>query len=330
MIRDIHSSELIKSPEFVRETAENLYKKLKKDSSKRIILAGGRGVGKSVVLRNMESIDLGSENKSIYMSFDPLIMFDDKNNEIFDNKFINHYYEMLFCEHLLSYIHRYYEFTFNKYFKDYDVLVSQISQNTINYINHYIYGEVSLERYLEPKELSQKILNKFKEVLGINSLTLIMDRFDHINGSNETTQKVLSNYFDMFDKIVITTDDHELNDKNNRGPLLEKGYSFTDVDYGKDESVIKEIIRKRICMYNETVADKFSEELITDKIYQSIIDKTKGNIYLVTRIISEVTDSYNFKQSYFNSQKDFNDAIEEEVARDAKIKSRTRTEKLYL
>ena len=55
-------------------------------------------------------------------------------------------------------------------------------------------------------------IERLKKHLDISSLILAIDRFDWTNNGDPLTQNILSRYFDMFDKIIITTDDESLTD----------------------------------------------------------------------------------------------------------------------
>lgn len=95
MIKNLNADRLIDSELFIREPVEDICKRIENCNSSKIILTGGRGVGKSVVLRNKEKGDLFKGDKSIYMWFDPVARFDEKS-QWFDEEFITHYYEIHF------------------------------------------------------------------------------------------------------------------------------------------------------------------------------------------------------------------------------------------
>jgi len=289
MISYISSKDLLTTEEFVSKPVNELCHKINEDNSKRIILSSGRGTGKSVILQNMEKIS----NQFIYMKFDAVSM--GTYNDIFDEKFYNHYYELIFSRKLLIYIKNNYEYIYN-YFEDINILLKNHITKMYDYINNAMYDEkISIDKYFTPIELTSIILEKLKKYLNINSLYLGIDRFDWTNGSSELTQNILSKFFAMFEKVIITSDDEKLIDESVRTGYLNKGYVFTDIDYGKDKAIVKEIIRKRIEYYNINVKNgekTFPKSIMTEKIYESLINEANGNISLILECLSRVTDAY--------------------------------------
>lgn len=55
MIKYIKTQELINSEQFVREPVDDLSKEIIKSSSKKVIINGGRGIGKTVILSSIEN-----------------------------------------------------------------------------------------------------------------------------------------------------------------------------------------------------------------------------------------------------------------------------------
>ncbi len=308
MIKYIKPHEIIKMEQFIREPVDLLSKEIIENSSKKIILNGGRGTGKSVILHNTQDKGLGTENQIMLMQFDSLTIFPNSPNELFDEKFLNHYYELRFSWKLLSYISANYILTYESDFKDIEELLRNISKNTDDCINNMYYEKKELQRYLMPTEISSEILERFKKKFGINTLTLAIDRFDWMNGSSAYVQQIISKYFDLFDKTVITTDD--LSIENKQRELENKGYAFITAMYGKNADVVKQIIRKRIELYNE-IKDNFKksldENIMTDKIYNNLVNESNGNISLMLNTFGEITDLLDWKNGYVqNLEEEFN------------------------
>ncbi len=69
-ILKINAKELVNSTSFVREPVEKEVRGILSSSSKRIILTGGNGVGKSTVLCSLEQSGHYSNEKTIYTSPD--------------------------------------------------------------------------------------------------------------------------------------------------------------------------------------------------------------------------------------------------------------------
>lgn len=290
MIRWIRPQEIIKTEQFVREPVDSLSKKIITTSSQKIIVNGGRGSGKSLVLLNTQDKGLGTKNQTILMPFESIVSLSTKPNELFTEKFLNHYYELVFSWKLLAYIKNNYILTYESNFKDIETLLQNISRNTDDYINNIYYEKKELERYLSPKEISSEIIKRLKKCLDINTLNLAIDRFDWINGSSTYTQQILSTYFDMFDKTIITTDDLSLTEQGKQREFEDKGYSFITTEYGKNIDVIKQIIQKRIKLFNSSSQKSFNENIITTKIYNNLVEKASGNISVILDTLGEVAD----------------------------------------
>ena len=298
MFKQIRTNEMIGSEAFVKNAVDSTCNKIDKINSKRIILNSGRGTGKSLVLYNLEIQNIGKNTPFIYTSFDAIGLFHQFPNEIFNEKFLNHYYEVVFANKLLNYIKKYYAVIYETNFKDIECVLDFISKDTDNYINQALYRNINLNKYLTTGELCCEILKKFKKALNINSLSLGIDRFDWINGSSEYSQKILTKYFNLFDKVIITSDDITL-DTEKQNTLLEKGYSLTEIDYCKDLEVVKEIIKKRIILYNRNIKngnEYFNEDIITNEIYHMLVDKFEGNISLMLDCVGEVIDAWQWHE----------------------------------
>jgi len=267
--------ELINKEILVREPVDEICDRIINSRNKKIILTGGRGVGKSVVLSALENRCLGTKNECINIHFDAAGM-----GSNFEEQFYIHYYELIFSNKLLHYIKQNYTITYNRYFNKYDNIISDYFEELNNYVNNCLYEDIEIKKYLNTGELSNKILNKLKEVLKLETLTLAIDRFDWTLNRNPIAQVVLSKYFNMFDKTVITSDDENLKEKY--------GYSIINIDYCKDVEIVKLILIKHMLGYNTGKKDKFPFELIPTEKYFQLINKTNGNIKLMLEIMSEV------------------------------------------
>lgn len=319
MIKNIKPHEIIKTEQFIREPVDLLFKEIVESPSKRIILKGGRGTGKSVTLYNTQDKGLGTEHQTILMQFDSVVTFAKSPNELYDERFLNHYYELMFSWKLLSYISENYILTYESEFKDIEELLRNTANKTDDYTNNIHYKKKELQRYLMLTEISSEILDRFKSKFGINTLTLAIDRFDWINGSSAYVQKIISKYFDLFDKTLITTDDLSLEDKSRQIELENKGYSFITVMYGKNVDVIKQIIRKRIKLYNKTKSSYkriLDENIITDKICNNLVNRANGNISLILNTLGEISDLIDWKDGHVQDLvKEFNSEINTQLGK---------------
>lgn len=332
MISHIQSRELIKSREYVREPIDVINKKIKNTKEDKIILTGPRGGGKSTILCGLEDNGLGNNNQTIYTCFDSVILFEKNNEKYFDEDFKKEYYELIVCFKLLSYMRDNYGIIYKKYFDKIYIDLKKISEEVDKEINNACFGEIEIKRLLNPLETSSKIINKLKDILELDTLSLALDRFDWINGSDESIQKILSNYFNLFDKVILTTDDETLQDINNRNSFEKKGYSFLTIDYGKEKDVLKEIIKRRIGLYNELQGKKtiFKEEYITDKIYEDLIQVTNGNISLLLDIVREVADLCDWEERIDNVESFFATQKTHQLNTEKRLRKMSKPKKLYL
>lgn len=335
MIKYIKPHEIIKMEQFIREPVDLLSKEIVENSSKKIILNGGRGTGKSVILHNTQDKWLGTENQIMLMQFDPITLFSNIPNENFDERFLNHYYELIFSWKLLSYISTNYILTYESDFKDIEELLKNISRNTDDCINNMYYEKKELQRYLMTTEISSEILERFKKKFGINTLTLAIDRFDWINGSSAYVQKIMSKYFDLFDKTLITVDDSSLEDRNRQIEMENKGYSIITAMYGKNVDVVKQIIKKRIKLYNDTTDNSkrfFDENVMTDKIYSSLVNRANGNMSLMLNTFGEIADLLDWQDGYVQDlENEFNNEISVQLSKTKQLRKMDATPpKLHL
>lgn len=307
-MKNIRPKEIIKMKQFIREPVDSITEEISENSSKRIILNGGRGTGKSVILNNMEDKGIGTENQTILMQFDSIISFSTTSpNEYFDEKFFEHYYEAAFSRRLLSYMKKNYALTYESNFENIEVLLKNIVTDTINYINTIWLEETKLQRYLSTNEISAEIIEKFKRYIGVDKLNLAINHFDWINGASAYTQQIISKYFDLFDKTIITTDDVLLENRNRQKELEKKGYSFITPVYGKKLNVVKQIIRERIRLYNKQLDNSvmpFDENVMTNKIYKNLINKSNGNIQLMLDTLSNIIELLELEQTKVENLED--------------------------
>ena len=108
MISYIRPEKIIKTEQFVREPVDDINRKINNSTDKKFILTGSRGSGKSLILFNTLDRGLGTDNQTVLMRFDSIVNFASKPDEFFDERFFNHYYEMIFSWKLLTYIKKNY------------------------------------------------------------------------------------------------------------------------------------------------------------------------------------------------------------------------------
>ena len=305
-MKDIHAIELIYQDEFLREETDKECEKLNNLNKGTIIINGGRGTGKSVLLNENTNRELGKPiNQTILMNFDSIGF---SHHETFNNNFYEHYYEILFAKKLLNYLKLNYPMLFQKEFLKENDKINSCILEVDNYINEIYFSDVNINKYYKSNELVNDIIKKMIKGLKVSYLNLALDRFDWINNSNELVQKLLSKYFNNFNKTFITVDDETIDPKK----LEKNGYQFMNISYNYDIDVIKEIFNRRL----KTIETKFKIELIPDGILDFLVIKTKGNIKLMLEILKEWITDYDWDQK---SDIDLS-AINQEIAHNEAVR----------
>ena len=305
-MKDIHASKLIYQDEFLREVTDKECEKLNKLNKGTIIINGGRGTGKSVLLNENTNRELGKPiNQTILMNFDSIGF---SHHETFDNNFFEHYYEILFAKKLLNYLKLNYPMLFQREFLKENDQINSCILEVDNYINEIYFSDVNINKHYKSNELVNDIIQKMIKELKVSYLNLAIDRFDWINNSNELVQKLLSKYFNNFNKTFITVDDETIVPKK----LEKNGYQFMNISYNYDIDVIKEIFNRRL----KTIETKFKIELIPDGILDFLVIKTKGNIKLMLEILKEWITDYDWDQK---SDIDLS-AINQEIAHNEAVR----------
>lgn len=217
-----------------------------------------------------------------------------------------------------------FKFVYRIYFEDIYNILKEKALLMDKYINAGLYIDKEFKKVIDPLEITSIILTELKNILELNSINMAFDRFDWTNGNNSSVQNILSSYFDLFDKVIITTDDNNINKKN----LENKGYSIIDIDYGKKESIVKEIVRRRIWAQDKMPI--LTDEYITDEMYNYLIRKTNGNLTLILDIIREVSNLCEWNQSLNNLEKIFEIYTEKEIEKEKQFRKIYKSPNLYL
>ncbi len=299
-IKRINPKELIYSKEFVREPVNLLCKEIEKRNLRKMILNGGRGIGKSTVLQQLQNRSIDTEKPFICMQFDAAGL-GICENETFSKEFFIHYWEERFANQLLHYIRNYYERTYYNNFREYSTFIKESSRKTVDFINNSIFdGTKHLDRLLSSKEISGEILNKLKSILPVENIGLCIDRFDWTNNNDALTQHILSEYFDLFRNIIITSDDDSLINEWEKRYKDSKSsfstYKSLDISYGQDITIIKLILLKRIESYNRENFILFPHNWLEVDIIDLLIKETNGNISMILDILNNLVSSWNVKE----------------------------------
>ena len=327
----LNSKELIHDERFIREPADKYGRDLQENSSSRIILNSGRGTGKSVILNNMENKNIGTNEPVIYTHFDSIVNFSRVPNKRFNEIFFEHYYEINFSWKLLNHIKKYYGLTYENYFKDIELLLKKITEEFDKNVRRIYVDELVINNPLSTTQISAEIIDRLKKHLDISSVILAIDRFDWTNGRSNYTQQILSKYFDMFNKVIITSDDESLIDEKNRKSFEAKGYSFVSQNYGNDIAVIKSIIKRRVQAYNSMNSDyQFNIDDVTDVIYENLINNSNGNISTMLTTLYEVINLSKWENGNVNLPYLFQKCLEEQNNHVKELKKISIPPKLHL
>lgn len=287
---NMRANELINSDIYVREPVDKYKNKINNSESNKVILTGGRGTGKSVVLNELQQRGLGTNNQTVLMRFDSVINFDINPTEYFSREFFINYYELEMANFLLSYIRKYYGLHYERYFCKYWYEVKERLDKVVHYANNIAFVEDDyLNDLMNAHEITSKIIDDMKNIIGIDKLNVAFDRFDWTNGKSAFSQVLLKEYFDSFDKAIITTDDENLNDEK----YINNGYNIIKLDYGKDIDVVKKIINNRIDQYLQKNHDiNIDSEKLNDEVFKFLLDNTDGNISTMINVINNFLSTY--------------------------------------
>lgn len=292
MIKNINVDKLLLSDLFVSDVVGQTNAGIDIIGGNRVILAGNRGTGRSVILSSREREHAGSENPSIYTRFDACGMFGKREDEVFNREFMEHYYEVLMSGKILDYVRRFYPDVYVKKFMKDDALYEGRLYDTDKYIRDAYYVERQLREKFSPKEITGDLVGKVRNSIGADSLELMIDRFDWTHNSDERIQSILANYFDLFDRTIITSDDSTIDKKH----LNDEGYSIGQCGYTHIPVVVREIIKRRIDLGKEMNQDEtpFPIDEVSDKTIRDLVDRTDGNMNLMLNAMIEAESLYSW------------------------------------
>lgn len=331
---DIVASKLIHTDDlFVNNPIDAYSRMIERKGKSKIILTGGRGTGKSVLLQQLENRNAGTKNPYIYTSFESIGCDGLKSfPHIFNEVFFKHYYELLLAYNLLHYMETYYKHTFQNSFKKEQQYIKEQLRQTDDYINNFMFKDISLKP-ISQKEITGDILDKFKKMNELNGINICIDRFDWINNSDELTQRILNNYFDLFHKVILTCDDEEFIDKRtNFGEFNPFYKNYNCIDSTKIHSTlsIKWLLLKRIASWNKKMkSSSMPKDWLTDNFINLMIEKTNGNIYLMITVVNRI---FNYSSFHGNiTEQQCEEQLNEEIEHTRQLrKMNANSPKFYL
>lgn len=311
---NMSTKKIINNRNFVSEPVMNIIDRINSSDNKKIVLTGPRGGGRSIVINSYEKEMIHSGSDAIYMSLDSVIA-----NQLLGEKHLMIRYELLLCSKILFYLKDYYYDEYKLYFKGIANEVKEMNKLVNDYVSNFKYKKMSFPNVIStPGILLESIISRMKAVIGNDKLTICLDRFDWINEKNSKNfQKMLEFYFDLFDKVIVTTDDKSVYDDidNRRHELETHGIDVVEVSYGKDKDISRKIVKADIDYYLNLPKDKVGynlnsnfnniDNLIDKEVFDMIINKCDGNFNLLFVILREFFGSswYNFDDRLANNRR---------------------------
>lgn len=311
MIKKINVNELLFSDLLVKKPVDDVNEDLSSDVRGKIILTGSRGCGKSVVLGSREVNSVNTEHPAILTRFDGAGMFGTKDNKYFNRSIIEHYYEVIMCKKFLNYVKEYYPELFSSKFSHLDSVTTSRLMEVDNYINNAMFKDCDIRQKLFSGEALSEMLSIFRNGTGCKSLTLMIDRFDWTHNSDPRVQDILKDYFSMFEKVIVTSDDSTIRSDKRKKDLVDKGFKICGMEYSTHLDPVSEIVERRFELDDET---KFPIDRVFDEDYLIMIEKCGGNL-------DTILDSFLYAETLHNwdKNKDIHTILSQ--ASDEKVKT---------
>lgn len=317
----VRPSELIYDESFIREVVDDVCDEIKRAPQDKIVLTGGRGIGKSTILYNLENREISHKNPFIYTHFDSVVSFSRVPDNVFSDEFHRHYYEIIFSLKILNYLKRKYPFIYDTYFKGADSIV-RTSYQELRSFGRRRHGRNLI--YFNTGILVKDILDKLREVLKLETVNLAIDRFDWTNGRSIYTEKLLSDYFPMFDKTVITSDDTTFFEREE--DIEAQGFKIIKPTYSQDLDFMRFLI-------NNNCDDDVIKAIlgtISDEDLKYLITSCNGNIDAMLTIINELESKWHFYNGSLEVSKELHGETEKELGRIRQVNSISVPPKFYL
>ncbi len=317
----VRPSELINDESFIREVVDDVCDEIKRVPLDKIILTGGRGIGKSAILYNLEDREISHRNPFIYTHFDSVVSFSQVPNNVFSDEFHRHYYEVILSLKILNYLKRKYPLIYDTHFKGADSIVRTSYQELIGFgRGHYRRSLI----FFKTGVLVKDILDLVREVLKLETINLAIDRFDWTNGRSIYTENLLSNYFPMFDKTVITSDDASLEER--KETIEEQGFKIIKPTYSQDLNFIRFLIINNC----DDEVIKSVLRTISDEDLKNLITFCSGNIKAMLSIINELESKWRFYKGSLDVSKELQTETKRELERIRQVDSVSVPPKFYL
>lgn len=286
--------------------------------SDKVILTGVRGSGKSTVLLKKSYESIYTDIPSMYVRFDGLGVFYGNVDEKFPKELYVHYYEIKMALEILNFVKVNFESCYDSYFKN---LYFELD-NFMYELNHYgRYGyrrndKIKIILYLG--EYVEPLLKRLKDKIGVKGISLMLDRFDSVNNSREISQSILSEYFKLFEKVILVSDDKNTLEEVRQQELKSKGYDTYVVNYGASLDDLRGILKDVIVSYNFKNSHDgyiFPYSSITDELLEECIKKCNGNITFVLNALRKV----NFMLGHIDVYEYFMRSLDKQIERQNEV-----------
>lgn len=264
MIKKLNVSQLIDSNLFVSEPVSVTNDRI--NEGEKVILTGGRGCGKSVVLARREKEGVLSKKPAVLTKFTSSSTFDKRFR---DTSFMEHYYELVMSTRFLSYIRNNYPDVYKERFEDLEELAKRKLTEAIELMRSDRAQFCKMNKLFAGEILSE-VVSRFRNEVRPDSMELLIDNFDWTNSSDPRVQNILKKYFSMFERVVVTSDDKDVVSGRARRELFSRGYSVIPVSYASYCDNVRNIAEAHGL---GSVKDE-----LDDSDYRNLIIKTGGNL----------------------------------------------------
>lgn len=292
--------------------------KINSSPKDKIILTGVQKSGKTTTLKCLANNCNQGKQAVIYVDYSNLAYLSELSQIEYE-----YYYELLLAKKIIEFIKN----NNYNYYKEF-IMEDYFIQNEFRKFNDYLcvrlHSNIAFNVF-EKGMFINKILTILKQIIGIDSITLLIDHFDFVGNSSKRFQDLMSSYFNIFDKVILTTNDSEIK----RVSLNESGYEIIDVAYAKELANTKKILLSYFKWWFNQINCDISHLKKINKVYNlinndnfcnKIILVTNGNIDMMISIL----------RIYFIQDSSIEDAIAKTISFQNEIDSVTYKRKLHL
>jgi len=310
-MKNVENNEIIITNEF-----KNILCNIENDKHPVVILTGARQCGKTTILKEYEKLETIKNN--IVLTID----FQKYYNGTLNQKKRETYVELILCKELLDKI------------KDTSYLWNSMEiQRILFEVERKIrilYDYISSEPYndstqkLELISIKGNLLSRIIDVIkkgGIDKIILQLDRFDWIGDSSKYYQQELLSYSNIFDKILVTSDDEDI--YYYKDALEKEGINIIKIDYSKKIDFVTKILKEKIKHFKYISMNVY--QLFKDDIYKYFINLCNGNIDIMLKIIYEINNVEEFL-----SHSQLIELIDSEFNKKQSIYSLVKSKKFYI